>query len=169
MKKTIQEKTIYKARVGSPFKQEDAQEIGEFIERCKDKSTRGIFEEIKKNPKSKIYSLFEWDKNKAVELYQLQRVRAIVSHLEIEIVRIGEQEPVNLSVSVSAFKSVQPVNTEERVYVSFDEGMNTEVYRKQIIDRAKTELRNWMEKYNQYQELETIINTLEDLKKKKLL
>jgi hypothetical protein len=78
-----------------------------------------ILEEIKRNPKSKIYSCFEWNKNKAIELYQLQRVIEIVSHLEIEIVRIGEQEPIALNVSVSAFKSVQPVNSEERVYVSF--------------------------------------------------
>jgi hypothetical protein len=156
-------KKVYKTRVGSPFRSEDAQEIGEFIENCKDKSTRGILEEVKRNPKSKIYSYFEWDKKKAVELYLLQRVREIVSHLEIEIVRIGEHEPINLNVSVSAFKSVQPVNSEERVYVSFNDGMNTEVYRNQIIERAKTELRNWMGRYNQYKELETIIKTLKTL------
>jgi hypothetical protein len=156
-------KKVYKARIGSPFRQEDAQEIGEFIEKCKDKSTRGILEEVKRNPKSKIYSYFEWDKGKAVELYLLQRVREIVSHIEIEVIRIGEQEPVSLNVSVSAFKSVQPINSEERVYVSFDDGMNTEVYRNQIIERAKTELKNWMEKYNQYKELETIINTIKKL------
>ena len=153
-------KKIYKKRLGAPFKEEDAQEIGEFIENCKDKTTRGILNEVKKNPKSKIYSLFEWNKNKAVELYQLQRVREIISHIEIEVIRIGSDEPVGLNVSVSAFKSVQPVNSEERVFVSFDEGMNNEVYRKQIIERAKTELRNWTEKYNQYKELETIIETI---------
>ena len=153
-------KKVYTARIGSPFKQEDAQEIGEFIDKCKDKSTKGILEEVKRNPKSKMYSLFEWDKTKASELYQLQRVREIISHIEIEILRIGEQEPISLNVSVSAFKSVRPVNSEERVYVSFDEGMNVEVYRTQIIERAKTELKNWVEKYNQYKELETIIKTI---------
>jgi len=153
-------KKIYKKRIGAPFKEEDAQEIGEFIEKCKDKSTRGILNEIKKKPKSKIYSLFEWNKSKAIELYQLQRVREIISHIEIEIIRIGSDEPVELNVSVSAFKSVQPINQEERVYVSFDEGMNNKEYRKQIIERAKTELKNWTEKYHQYKELETIIKTI---------
>jgi len=163
LKKQEEERKVYKARVGAPFKQEDAQQIGEFIENCKDKTTRGILVEIKKNPKHKIYSLFEWNKTKAVELYLLQRVREIISHIEVEVVRIGEQEPMVLSVSVSAFKSVLPVNSEERVYASFDEGMNNELYRKQIIERAKTELRNWMDRYNQYKELEVIIKTLRGL------
>ena len=153
-------KKIYKKRIGAPFREEDAQEIGEFIENCKDRTTRGILNEIKKNPQSKIYSLFEWNKNKAIELYQLQRVREIISHIEIEVFRIGNSEPIEMTICTTGFKSVQPVNSEERVFVSFDEGMNNEVYRKQIIERAKTELRNWTEKYNQYKELEIIIETI---------
>ena len=75
-------------------------------------------------------------------------------------VRIGNSEPIKLKISVGAFPSVQPVNSEERIYASQDETINNEVYRKQIIERAKTELRNWTEKYNQYKELETIIETI---------
>jgi len=153
-------KKIYEARTGSPFKQGDAQEVGEFIEKCSDKSTRGILEEIKKNPKHKIHSLFEWNKGKAIELYQLQRVREIVSHLEINIVSLGNSEPVELNVSISAFKSVIPINSDERVYVPMEEGMNNQVYREQIIQRAKTELKNWMERYNQYKELSSIVEVL---------
>jgi len=156
-------KKLYKKRMGAPFKEEDTQEIGEFIEKCKDKTTRGILKEIKEHPKSKIYSLFEWNKNKALELYQLQRVREIVSHIEVEIVRIGESEPVDLSVSVSAFKSVVPVNSDERVYASFDDVINNKVYREQVIERAKNELQNWIGRYGQYQELEKIINALQKL------
>jgi len=153
-------KQIYVAREGSPFKQEDAQEIGEFIAKCKVKTTRGILQEIKRNPKSKIYSLFEWDKDKAVELYQLQRVREIVSHISVNIITIGNNEPVDLSISVSAFKSVSSPSTEENIYVPISEGLNNSDYRKQIIDRAKTELNNWMERYQQYQELSNIINAI---------
>jgi len=161
MKKT---KKIYEVRTGAPFRKEDVQEIGEFIDSCEDKSTRGILEKIKKSKDHKIYSLIEWDKNKASDLYQLQRVREIVAHIEIKIIRLGDYKPTNLNVSVSAFTSVHPVNSEERVYVPFEEGMNKQVYREQIIKRAKTELRNWVEKYNQYKELETIIQTLQQIK-----
>jgi len=162
MKKELTKK-VYLARVGSPFKQVDAQEIGEFIENCEDKTTAGILKEIKKNPKSKIYSLFEWNTKKASELYQLQRVREIISHIEINIVSIGTNEPTTLNVSVSAFKSVTPINSDERVYVPIQEGMNNEVYRNQIISRAKNELKNWIERYNQYKELETIAKKIKEL------
>jgi len=160
-----QTKKIYKAREGSPFKQEDAQEIGEFIENCKDKSTRGILEKVKKNPKSKIYSLFEWNVKKRAELYLLQRVREIITHIEIEIISLGDSEPISLNIALSAFKSVKPINSDERVYIPIEEGMNNEVYRKQIIQRAETELKNWMEKYNQYKELQIIINALQKVLK----
>jgi hypothetical protein len=156
-------KKVYEARAGAPFKQEDAQAIGDFIENCKDKTTKGIFEEIKSHPEHIIHSLFEWDKDKAVELYQLQRVRDIVSHIEINIISLGSKEPTSLNVSISAFKSVQPVNSEERVYVSIEDGMNNEVYRIQIIQRAKNELRNWMERYNQYKELTKIVYAIKGL------
>jgi len=156
-------KKIYEARIGAPFRKEDAQEIGEFVENCKDKTTRGILEEIKKHPESKIHSYFEWDKNKAVELYQLQRVREIISHIEVNIISIGNKEPINLNVSISAFKSVQPVNSEERVYAPAEDYVNIEAYRSQVISRAKIELINWTEKYNQYKELSTIVETIRKL------
>ncbi|HDK27945.1 MAG TPA: hypothetical protein ENG48_12770 [Candidatus Atribacteria bacterium] len=149
-------KKIYKRRQGAPFKEEDTQEIGEFIENCPDKTTKGILEEIKKHPEHKIYSLFEWDKDKAVELYQLQRVREIVSHIEVEVIKIGSSEPVELNVSLSAFKSVVPVNSTERVFVPIDEVMSNKNYREQVIERAKVELNNWIERYSQYEELEKL-------------
>jgi len=160
-------KKVYLRRDGASFKKDDAQEIGEFIENCKNKTTRGILEEVKKNPKHKIYSLFEWDKKKAVELYQLQRVREIVSHIEINIISIGNKEPVSLNITVSAFKSVNPIYETgmyegERVFVPFEEGMENENYRNQIINKAKTELINWTNRYSQYKELETIIKTIKE-------
>ena len=55
---------------------------------------------------------------------------------------------------------MSPVNSEERIYVPIEEGMTNEFYRTQIIQRAKNELKNWMERYAQYKELSKIVNTL---------
>jgi len=163
-------KKVYKARVGSPFSQDDAQEVGEFIyERCDGKTTPEILEEVKKHPKSKIYSLIEWDDKKASELYRLERIRNIVNHIHIDIIRIGNSEPIVLSMPIRAFQSVHKIDTTtgmyegERVYVTAEEGMLNPDYRKQIIERAKTELKNWMDRYNQYQELANIISTIKRL------
>ena len=159
-KQVLATKKIYEAREGAPFKQEDAQKIGVFIENCKDRSTEGILNEIKKHPKHTIHSLIEWNTRKASKLYQLSAVRNIVNHIEINIISLGDSEPQELNISVSAFKSVRPVNSEERVYVPIEEGLTNELYREQIIGRAKTELRNWVERYNEYKELAKIISAL---------
>lgn len=154
---------VYEARIGAPFKQEEAQAIGEFIEECSDKTTRGILERIKNHQGHPIYKLFEWDKDKQSELYLLQRVREIISHIEVKIISIGSQEPINLSVNISAFKSIKPSDSEERIYVSIEEGMTNLDYRTQIIQRAKVELKNWMERYQQYQELSSIVKVIKPL------
>jgi len=162
--KEEEEKNIYVARQGAPFKKEDVQEIGKFIEKCKDKSTRGILKEVKKHPESKIHSYIEWDIKKGSELYQLSRIREIVNHIEIEIIRFGNNDPVDLDVSISAFKSVCPEGSKDRIYVSVEEGMTNEHYREQIVSRAKVELKNWMERYEQYDELSKIIDALDEFK-----
>ncbi|MGV9206225.1 MAG: hypothetical protein ACOC44_19645 [Promethearchaeia archaeon] len=165
-KKQIKKK--YLPRNGAPFKKDDAQEIGEFIENCKDKSTEGILEEVKKHPDSKIYQYLEWNKDKAAEKFNLQQIRNIVNHIEVKIVQIGSSEPVELDVQVNAFQSVIPEESNpdlysgEKVYVSQDEAMKKDFYRKQVIERAKTELRNWRARYKQYRELQNIIKKIDE-------
>ena len=153
---------VYKARNGSPFKMEDAQEIGEFIENCSDKSSKGILEEIKRHPEHKIYRFIEWDNKKAGAMYRLQAVRNIINHLEVDIVRIGNTEPTQLNVSVSAFQSVMD-DVEGKIYVSMEDGISNDFYRQQIIKKARTELINWTAKYNQYKELAIITQTIKSL------
>jgi len=155
-------KIVFKARIGSPFKIEDAQEIGEFIEKCKDKSTRGILEEVKQHPESKIYEYIEWNDKEAGELYRLQRIRNIVNHLTINVISIGDSEPIKLKYDLTAFESVIPSWSDVRVYAPRAEVMSNEDYRRQTIQRAKVELRNWMERYNQLQELAEIINIIRE-------
>lgn len=134
----------YHAREGSPFKEKYAQTVGVFIESCKDKTTKGILKEIRKNPNHIINSLIEWDDKKASELYRLQQVRNIVNHIEIEIVGLDNKTPIR------AFYSI---NNGEESYKGFNEVFSNMSYRNQVIERAKIELDNWVERYHIYNEL----------------
>jgi len=164
MKKQLKNKKYYIARPFAPFKKEDAQEIGKFIENCSDKSTEGILNTIKKNPKSKIYSYIEWDVNKASKLYQLQKVREIINHLEVEVIYLGNKEPMKMEVAIRAFENVSLENSNKREYVSIEKGMTKEYYRKQIISRAKAELKSWIEINRKYKEFARIIEKLDTVK-----
>jgi hypothetical protein len=163
----MKQKAKYSARIGAPFKKEDAQEIGEFIEQNKGKTTEELLEEIRKAKKNIIYSYIEWDDKKASEQYRLHQVRNIVNHIEIEIISLGKKEPTILEVPIRAFPSVSKVSSTgllegERIYVSMKEGMENPNYKTQIIERAKTELQNWIIRYRIYLELANPITKISE-------
>ena len=84
----------FKARVGSPFKQKDAQEIGEELEKIKTKENLTPISVVEraKNKKSILHKLFEWDDSEAAEQYRLQQARNIVNHVVEVIVIRGNLE-----------------------------------------------------------------------------
>jgi len=147
----------YKAREGAPFRDEDAQAIGEFVEENEGKTTEELLESVRKNRKCVLYQYIEWDDKKASTLFRLHQVRNIVNHLVIEIEEVGSRVPVRAFFSVQ-----QKPQIVGNVYVSLDTSFSTEFYRKQIIERAKMELNNWTERYQQYEELSDLITVIRE-------
>ena len=109
-----------------------------------------------------IHGYIEWNDEKASELYRLGQVRNIVNHIIIEISSIGDGLPVRAFYSVQSEPEVK-----ENVYVNIDTTFSNEFYRKQIIERALSELENWRERYGQYQELSDIIGEIDKYFKKR--
>ena len=149
---------FFKARMGAPFKNEDAQAIGEYIDtKLTEKTTMEMLDIIKNDKECPLYKYIEWDRDTAAMEFQLQQIRNIVNHVMIEIKSIGENLPVR------AFYSVSTVNDEEKsIYVNVETTFDNEYYKKQVINRAKIELRNWAERYRQYNELSSIIDVIDE-------
>ena len=160
-KQQSKKKIIYKARNGAPFKVDDAQDIGEFIEKIPEKTPENILKSIKKNPRHTIYDCIEWDDKKASYQYRLQQVRNIVNHITIEIEEIGSSVPVRAFYSVNSIKDKGPV------YVDIEMAFKKEYYRDQIRQRAYVELNNWRERYVIYKELKPIVKAISPFLKNK--
>jgi hypothetical protein len=152
-RKKVQTK-IYMARSGAPFKAEDAQEIGKFVESVQDKSTKGILEAVRKDRNCILHAYIEWDNKEAAEEFRLQQIRNIVNHITIEITQLGDGHPVR------AFYSINDASHEDATYVNVESVFSNTEYRNQVIERAKSELRNWMERYKQYSELSSIVDAI---------
>ena len=156
----------YKARTGAPFKQEDAQEIGEFIcEDCNGLTTEEILKKVKQNKKSVIHSYIEWDNKIASEAYRLQQVRNITNHIELRIVVVGSSKitPVeeNQEISIRASHSINEDGVQR--YYNVQEVFNNEDYKRQILNRATIEIRNWMKRYRIYTELSPLIKAINNV------
>jgi len=145
---------IFHARIGSPFKEEHAQEIGEFISNVEDKSTTGILDAIRQNKKHTIAEYIEWNNKIASEQYRLQQVRNIVNHITVEVVEIGDKLPLRMFYSVRIPENNTPV------YMDYESVASDKFTLDQIINRAKIELENWIERYQQYSQLENIVSVI---------
>ena len=130
---------IFKARVGSPFKKEEAQVIGETLDDIRKKNDGNLkSEDIVKEAKSKknpLHEHFEWDNNTCGEQYRLQQARNITNHIVEEVIVDGSP------IEQRSFLSVK--NTEnDTVYVSLGDAIVNVDYRKQLLDQMITILEN---------------------------
>lgn len=130
---------IFKARVGSPFRKEDAQVIGETLDEIRQSNGGNLKPEVivreakaKKNP---LHNHFEWDDTICGEQYRLQQARNITNHIVEEIIVDGSQ------IEQRSFLSVTNVE-QETVYVSREDAVTNIDYRKQLLDQMITTLEN---------------------------
>ena len=130
---------IFKARVGAPFKQDEAQVIGETLDEIRQNNGGNLKSEdivskakFKNNP---LHEHFEWDDTKCGEQFRLQQARNITNHIVEEIIVDGSP------VEQKSFFSVS--NEEgEVVYVSREDAIQNVDYRKQLLDQMITTLEN---------------------------
>lgn len=151
-------KKKYGVRPGSPFRKDDAQAIGEFIDDVKDKTPVGILDEIKKHKNHVIHNYIEWNNDVASVEFRLTQVRNIVNHITIKIVKVNSKK-----VPIRAFYSVRKeTNGKTPVYVDVKTVFSKEYYKEQVVERAFSELKNWRERYNHlYKELGKIFTAIE--------
>ena len=144
-------------RTGSPFKKKHVQAIGMFIENINNKTSENILEHIKSSPDHVIHDYITWDDGVAAESYRLQQVRNIVNHIEVRIVDNGNSTPVRAFYALTDEKGTKT----SFEYVSVDDVFSNEHKRGQVITRAKTELKNWRDRYKSYNELHDVVSLIE--------
>lgn len=128
----------YKARTGAKFNNTDAQVIGEAIENLKDEKGHILVSRIIINAKSEsseLHKHFEWDNIKAAHDHRLQQARELVNHI-VEVVIIDGEEAIERS-----FVSVH-VEDQGKVYVTIDDAITNEDYRKQLLSKMINTLEN---------------------------
>ena len=136
MKKQTKKK--YVARSGAPFKEKDAQIIGEEVERIK--GSKGYISakevlDVASDKNSKLHKYFQWDNSKAAEEFRLQQARMIVNHI-VEITVIN-----NVKYPQRSFVSVNH-KQQGKVYVTLACAKANSDYKKQLLSQMITTLEN---------------------------
>ena len=150
-------RVIYGWRPGSRVSL-DAQKAGEALARLQ-KGKNDLLEpsdivEAARDGKSVLHTHFEWDDTVAAEAYRCDQARELVRSLTIDISRSNlETKPVRAFVNVEAGG--------ERGYTSTVTAMSSADLRKQVIERAWSELEAWRRRHAELTELGRIFTMID--------
>lgn len=147
----------YKFRPNSPYKDDDADAIGKFLEqKFPDKkfNSRDVVE-IARPKNSPIHDYFEWDDTIAAERYRIRQAQQLVAALYIEITD---------SSITKAYEALRIEDVKDNVFVD-QKTIETDVYlTDQVIQIAYKQLIHWKLKNEKYRDVfGGVLDAIEDL------
>jgi hypothetical protein len=141
----------------------EAQKAGEELERIK-QQYGGIVPKIIVNesrPENTIlHNCFDWNDETAAEAYREVQAREIVRSIVV-VKTAGEEE--QKTITVRAFVPVSAEEEQPKKYITIDEAMADDEFRRQIIQQALKELISYKAKYGYLKELSEIFEAIEKL------
>jgi len=148
----------YVLREGAHLQKEDAQEIGEAIERLlKERDGQLRPEDVvedSKNPLSIFNKYIHWDDESAANKWRIHQARNIINSIRIVIEDIDSKPLVNAFVNITVLE-------QGKRYIAVKTAMNNKEYYKQLLDEARYEIEMWYKKYNLYPSLKKIMGDIE--------
>lgn len=140
----------YKFRANSPYKTEDAQAIGTFL----DKSFPNEMPEPKKvlqlaaDKKSPLHKYFDWNDHSAANKYRMKQARDLLCALYIQI-EDGSQ--------IKAYENLYITESDNYQYVSINKIGQSQDLVEQVISQARSDLIFWKEKFEFYRQYFTSV------------
>lgn len=135
----------YQARKGCILKEKDAQEVGESLDNLRINNKGHLkTEDVVKAAKDKgsvLHNYFEWDNNKSAKGFRMQQARNLIGSV-VEIVIIQDVAiPQRSFFSVPSTKN-EDGDSEGKVYVTIQDAIENEDYRKHLLNKIITTLEN---------------------------
>lgn len=134
----------YKAAPGARFSRQQAEALGELMERFSGKLKPQELVDAARPKSSPIHSLFEWNDGKAADAFRLVQARHHINHLQI-IVQVNGDGKVT-----KAYHSVLIEGDDDRTYASVAVVRRSVDLREQVVQQALRELERWTERYREY-------------------
>jgi hypothetical protein len=159
-------KIEYKAKSGSPFPKDKAQEIGIELEKIQ-KKHNGVIQpdivvESARSPKSKLHPYFDWKDTKAADKWRKHQARQLINHIEISYINNEkEHHPAFINIKNTADEDEEPIQG----YVDHITVGTKEHFRQQALSDALRQLIHWKEKYKWLNELGLFIEEIDKLEK----
>jgi len=147
----------YHAKPGAPFREKDAQRVGEFLDGLSERYgqlTPAAVVEAAQPERSPIHDYFTWDNDEAAAAYRLHQARLLVNHVMVEVVLTGgERDRARAFVHVSL---EEEGGGADRKYLTVEAVMGDDAARNYLLDKVKAELLAIRRKYRTLQEFDRV-------------
>lgn len=148
----------FKFRQGSPYKDGNAQEIGEYLKKAFPDSNFKPDQVIQvARPKnSPLHKYFEWDDTLAAEKWRLKQAQQLVSALYVEV----KEGPIR------AYEHVYLEEFDRNAYMDNESVANAPELYTQVLDAAKRELIFWKTKFEKCRShFESVFSAIDSIEK----
>lgn len=161
----------YKAVKGSHINDETAQVAGEFLSTLEEKyqelSPAVVLTEAQPET-SPIHGLFTWDNAAAAAKYRDTEARYLLRSINVVVtMENGDEREVRAFHNVTVTHTPQLDEPGEEqvvsVYVNARRALTEDDLRAQVIAGALRELKQWQEKYKNYQEFAIILKAVDEV------
>ena len=112
-----------------------------------------------KKKKSALHNLFIWDNDVAAEKYRLHQARMLINEVKVIVDTKEYYAFENVSIGVSD-SSVEGVS---RQYFGRAEILSSEVLRRQVLERAFSNILYWKQQYESYEEFKPIVRGIREV------
>jgi len=151
--KTMKVKTKYIPMPGSRISTTAAEKIGREIGRITKKhgcAKPEIVVDEASSPSNPLHTYFTWDDSEAAHQWRITEARQIIRSVRI----VRSDMPAQEQPVVRAFMNVNASDMEQaftgRGYIPMTRVLKSEDYKKQILNVAMSELREWQDRYADY-------------------
>lgn len=139
----------------------DAQVAGEELERLRVRNngqlTPPSVVRAAEPEDSPLHPAFEWDDEEAAQKFREDQARYMLRGITVSVERDGEAaKPIRAFVNVEA-------DDDSRGYIDVITAMSDKALRQQVLARAKQELDDWRNRYNEYAELAGVFEAIDRL------
>lgn len=141
----------YKPAAGSKLNKDEAQKVGEFLERMESFTPSDVVSAARPES-SPLHKHFTWDDLVAAEKYRLQEARNLVNHITVVVTVSGRQQETKAFHSIVVDAGDEESVPEHR-YTAIRIVAKSQDMRDQVIQRALVELEGWQNRYAQYQDV----------------
>lgn len=147
--------TVYRWKPGSEWRNGDVQRVGEQLKTLADEHgdqlTPTLIVEAARPEDTPLHRLFEWNNDRAAELYRRQQARRVMQ--SIEVIPNADSSPRKMFVAVVEKK---PSGDVSKVYVSTERAMSDVELTLQILNAAMDFIESFRSRYGQFKELALI-------------